>query len=206
MRQVVGDYVYDPAHVRFAACPVSKLPKSVHLKAKSNDPSYGLLFRDIKLSELRSILGRNELVDDRILSILDDLAASRQAKFSYCEIPKTAGANDLKFIAWVGCGVFEIARPSTIPALTSICFFRDVPLLKSDYEAKRDAIIPSQVAQTLRERRDLHFRKTFGWKDLHLESALHREEVLDGIRLKEKLLRLAESSSNGKAEDVEEDK
>jgi hypothetical protein len=190
MREKIESYAYDESKVRF--CASSRALKIAHLEAHSIDPSFGLLFRDIKLSELRAILGRGLEADDDLLSILDALTAERKLKISFAQIPDgPRGYSDIAFIAQVGCGVMEIARPSTVPALTCIIFHRDQPLTKADYETGNKAIIPSVAASSMRAKRDRHFQKIFGWKDLKLESALHHEDVLAKAEFRRNVAKLA---------------
>lgn len=197
MREKVESYVYDESKVRF--CASARAVKIAHLEAHSLDPSFGLLFRDIKLSELRAVLGRGLECDDDILSILDSLSAERKLKISFAQIPDgPRGFSDIAFIAQAGAGVMEIARPSAVLALTSLVWHKDQALTKADFEAGNKAIIPSVAASSMRAKRDRHFQKVFGWKDLNLESRLHREYVEDEARLKVAILKMADKSDEDK--------
>jgi hypothetical protein len=202
VEKLICEFLFDQDQVRFL--PAHRALKIASLQPKTENGDIGLLFRDFRLAEIRSLIGRanrSEAEDTDILSCLDKLASARKLKVINAEISKWTHFSDCSFCAEVGVAVQEICSPWTIPKLWQICWYLDKPLDKSNYAFGGRAIENvTERVQKLRARRDQVFRSRFGWKDLGLESALHRQDVMDDIKLKEAILSAARKLDSDKTD------
>jgi hypothetical protein len=203
----IETFLFDEASCRFL--PSQRALKIVSLTPKTPGGAAGFLLRYFRLAELRELLGRasrSEGEDEDILSVLDKLSASHKLKIISAEIQKFTHYSDCSFVGEIGVCVSEIRQGWTIPKFYEIVWYLDKPLDKQAYLfGGRTILVPSERVAKLRERRDLTFRKAFGWKDLGLESRLHREDLEDEVKLKTAILKLA-STKIDKSEKPDEGK
>jgi hypothetical protein len=202
----IEGFIFNEEVCRFI--PSRRALKIASLTPKTPGGEVGFLLRYFRLSEIRKFLerpDRSEAEDSDILSVLDKLSASHKLKIISAEIKKFCHVSDISFTAEIGTGVREIRSPWTIPKLFDIHFYRDEPLNPKSFQwGDRTILVPSERIAQLRERRDLQFQKVFGWKDLGLESRLHREDLEDEIKLKTAVLKLADKI--GKSDKPDEGK
>jgi hypothetical protein len=173
------------------------LAKRFGLHSERVGSEVGILRRDFLLSDLRRACGLAEKDDDFLLAILDGLAANREIVVTSVGIDWIMDYRDVRFAAEIGVAVFEWAKNCTFPGITKAVFFCKKPLREADIPTAAIAR-PSERVREIRAARDKKFDEQFGKIDTELESRLHREDIMDEVRLRAAISRIARTMDEKK--------
>lgn len=160
-------------------------------KIKHDDPALetGMLHRNFRLSDCRIWIGyleKETVADNIILKVLGDLVKSGRLKIFSLGQDRFMDRYDMKFCSEIGTAIRSFSGQIG-PKYKAMRFYPDKPLAKAEFDQYCLLDISGRV-QKIRQKQDEYLQKRHGRSGLEMEAKLHRENIMEELDLKRRLI------------------